>query len=210
MEKLVLIGGGGHCKSVLDSAIRSMKYKEIVIIDPSLPVGTSILGCSVVGNDSILPDLITDGFTSAFITVGSITETEIRKRLMTTIGTLGFELATIIDPSAIISEYSTIEGGTFVGKGVIVNADVNIRENCILNSGCIIEHDCFVDSFSHISVGTVLCGNVRIGKESFIGAGSTVIQGKRIGNNSIVGANSVVLTDVGDNMKVYGIVSKEH
>lgn len=210
MEKLVLIGGGGHCKSVLDSAIRSKKYKEIVITDPSLPAGTSILGCSVVGNDSILPDLITDGFTSAFITVGSITETEIRKKLMTMIGTLGFELVTIIDPSAIISEYSTIGGGSFVGKGVIVNADVNIGENCILNSGCIIEHDCFVDSFSHISVGTVLCGNVRIGKESFIGAGSTVIQGKRIGNNSIVGANSVVLTDVGDNMKVYGIVSKEH
>ena len=35
-NKIVLIGGGGHCKSVLDSILRTCNYDEIVITAPPI------------------------------------------------------------------------------------------------------------------------------------------------------------------------------
>ena len=208
MKKLVLVGGGGHCKSVLDAALRSRIYSEIVITDPMLPVGTRILDCRVVGNDDIIPQLKNNGFTDAFITVGSIKDTGLREQLAKVTVDRGFRIPVIIDPSASVSEYALIGEGTFVGKNAVINADAQIGTQCIINTGCIIEHECSVGDFTHISVGAILCGNVQIGVGSFIGAGSTVIQGIKIGKKAIIGAGSTVLSNVGDNMKVYGAVTK--
>ena len=206
MRKLVLIGGGGHCKSVIDAVLRAKIYSEVVITDPVILEGTTILTCKVVGNDDKLPELINDGFTDAFITVGSIESAELRKKLFMKSFVLGFNFPVIADPSAVISKNSVIGKGTFIGKNAVINADVKIGANCIINTGCIIEHECVIGDFTHISVGSILCGNVEIGNENFIGAGSTVIQGLKIGNKNIIGANSVVLSNMEDNMKVYGII----
>lgn len=207
MKKLVLIGGGGHCKSVLDAVLRRSEYSEIVITDPEITEGTKICGCRVVGTDEALPNLLNWGFEHAFITVGSITNPSIRIKLVDKAKALGFIFPVIVDPSAIISDYSQIGNGTFIGKNAVINADTTIGKHCIINTGCIIEHECRVGDFTHISVGSILCGNVRVGKESFIGAGATVIQGIKIGNHTVVGANSIVLTDVEDCMKVNKFVT---
>ena len=206
MKKLVMVGGGGHCKSVLDVAQRLNIYSEIVITDPELPMGTKILDCNVVGDDQIISQLKKDGFTDAFISVGSIDDTVLRKRLAEMVNSQGFSLATIIDPSAVVSKYVQIGEGTFVGKNAVINADVKIGSNCIINTGCILEHECVVGDFTHISVGSILCGSVRIGNESFVGAGSTIIQGVGIGSRVIIGAGSLVLSNVGDGSKAYGVI----
>lgn len=208
MRKLVLVGGGGHCKSVLDSAYKMNVFSEIVITDPQLPIGSKILDSVVVGNDEIMAELKKNGFTDAFVSVGSITDLSIRRKLTSMITNCGFNLPSIIDPSAIVSEYVTIGKGTFVGKSVVINADARVGNHCIINTGCVLEHESTVNDFTHISVGTILCGNVRVGSCSFIGAGSTIAHGVSIGNNTTIGAGSVVLTDITDSMKVYGVVTK--
>ena len=78
MSKLLLIGGGGHCRSVLDSILSQASYKELGIVDW---VDSSCLGISVVGNDDDLPKLFQAGWTDAFITVGSVGNTGLRRRL---------------------------------------------------------------------------------------------------------------------------------
>ena len=205
-RNIVLVGGGGHCKSVLDSLLRTKEYANVVITDPDVIVGTKVLGCPVVGDDKELERLKIDGFEYAFVTVGSIIDASLRKKLVEKIERLGFKIPIIIDPTAIVSENAKIGVGTFIGKNVVINADVEICEYCIINTGSIIEHECFVGDFSHISVGAILCGNVQIGCKSFVGAGTTVIQGVKIGNNTIIGANSTVLADVGDETRAYGII----
>lgn len=207
-KKLVLLGGGGHCKSVLDAIIRNGEYEDIVITDPIIPVGTRILNASVVGSDEMIPVLFRDGYHHAFVTVGGIGNSKIRKKLSTFAESVGFEFPVIADPSAQISKSVTIGGGTFIGKNAVINAYSYIGNHCIINTGSIIEHECEIGDYSHISVGTILCGDCRVGTKSFIGAGSTVIQGIDIGHNVIVGANSTVLADVEDNMKIYGIVKQ--
>ncbi len=206
MSKLVLIGGGGHCKSVLDAALSMNKYDEIVITDYEIPCGTEIFGCKVVGTDEVLPVLRSQGYEQAFISVGSIKSAELRKKLVKMSSQLGFAFPNIIDPSAVVSPNAKITEGVFIGKNCVVNADVAIEKHCIINTGAILEHEVSVGEFSHVAGGCVICGNTNIGYESFIGAGSTIIQGVNIGNNVVVGAGSVVLGDIGDMKNLHGIV----
>lgn len=205
-KKIVLIGGGGHCKSVLDTIIRCQIYDEIVITDQEIPAETVIMGCRVAGNDDVLPILQTSGFTDAFITVGCITSTKLRHILYEKAKKLGFQMVNVIDPSAVVSEYARLGAGIFIGKNTVINADVQIGDAAIINTGAIVEHECSVGDFSHISVGANLCGNVTVGENSLIGAGSTVIQGIKIGDRVIIGAGSVVIRDVKSDTTRVGII----
>ena len=206
MSKIVLIGGGGHCKSVIDVVKNLDYYDEIVITDPLIEVGNKINGCEVLGSDDCLYNLRNNGYKYAFITVGSVGSNNVRKMLMEKIKSFGFELPVIIDPSAVVARSSRIEEGTFIGKNVVINSDVIIGANSIINTASIIEHDCVIGNFTHVSVGAIICGGCNIGDCSFIGAGTTVIQGINIGDNVTIGANSTVLNDVENNLKRYGIV----
>ena len=193
MKKLILIGGGGHCKSVLDSAIRMKAFDEIVITDPNMEVGTDVMGCSVIGDDSVLPKYYNKGYSSAFITVGHMGNPNLRKTLADMAHNIGFDFPKIIDPSAIMSNYVDIEEGVFVGKGAVVNSDVKIGRHSIINSGAIIEHDCNVGEHSHIAVGANVCGGCTIGDEVFIGAGATLVQCANVERGSFIKAGSLIV-----------------
>ncbi len=201
-RKIVLLGGGGHCRSVLDSLLSSGLYNEIGIID--YEKSASALGVDVIGSDDDLPRLKDEGWREAFITVGSIGATQIRRKLYSIVNDLGFFIPAIIDPTATIARGVTIGKGTFVGKRSVVNAGATIGTCAILNTGSIIEHDCSISDFAHVSPGATLCGQVLVGADSHIGAGSVIRQGIKIGCNSLIGAGSVVVEDIPNGVKAYG------
>ena len=205
-HQIVLIGGGGHCKSVLNTIYRAGFYDEIAIIDKGYPQIKNILGAPVVGDDDKLPELRETGYTDAFITVGSIKSTVLRHLLREKAVELGFHLPCIVDPSAQISKYVDMGTGIFVGQNAVVNADVRIGDMAIINTGAIIEHECTIGAYSHISVGSKLCGAVFVGEDTLVGAGTVVIQGVRIGAGALIGAGSVVLGDVRGGQTVTGLV----
>ncbi len=203
VRKLLLLGGGGHCRSVIDSilSITPNPFDEIGIIDYS---DCHYCGIHVVGKDEDLRDLYKRGWTDALITVGSIGNTSIRRKLYRLIKDIGYKVPTIIDPTAIIASYSSIEDGAFIGKGAIVNTNTTLGSCCIINTGAVIEHDCQIGAFSHISPGAVLCGEVIIGSDCHIGVGSVIKQQVVIGNNALIGAGSVVLKDLPERIVAYG------
>ena len=205
-KKIVLIGGGGHCKSVLDTLLRNNEYNEIVITDHDIPAGSKIFGCNVIGNDDFLPQLLKDGYTDAFVTVGSIKSTTLRRKLYSLAVETGFNVVNIVDSSAVVSKYCKLGKGIFIGKNAVINSDAEIGDCAIINTGAIVEHECKVGKFSHISVGAKLCGNVCVGDDTLVGAGSTVIQGVHIGMSAVIGAGSTVIKDVEDNSVRYGLI----
>lgn len=207
-KRMVLIGGGGHCKSVLDAALRMDFFDQIVITDSEIRAGTQILGCEVVGSDDILSKLYDEGVKYAFITVGSIKCTKKRRKIWKKAEGIGFGFPNIIDPSAVISGCAWLGKGVFVGKNAVINAFARIEDMAIINSAAIIEHECMIKAFTHISVNAAVCGNSVIGRDSFVGAGATVIQGLKIGDNVVIGAGSVVLHDVASNKIIYGAANK--
>lgn len=209
MEKIILLGGGGHCKSIIDTIECSKLYEIVGIIDLKDNIGKEINGVEFLNSDDNLIKYKKAGINNVFITIGSIGDTSLRRNLYDLAKKIKFKVPTIIDRTSIISNSVKIKEGTFVGKGVIINSNSIIGSNCILNSGSIIEHDCIISDFVHISPGVTLCGGVRVGKSTHIGANSTVIQYTTIGNDVLVGAGSVVINDIKDNIKAYGNPCRE-
>lgn len=205
---LAIVGGGGHCKSVLDSAIRMNCFDRIVITDPNISIGTKIMGFEVVGSDDVLIELKNAGFDMAFITTGSIKSTELRRKLAKEIISIGFVVPNIIDPSAQVSKFVNIQHGIFIGKNAVVNSEAKLGNYSIINTSSIIEHECSIGDYSHIAVGGIICGNVYVGSDSFVGAGTTVIQGVHIGKNVIIGAGSTVISDIPDDCVAVGTPAK--
>ncbi|PKM75466.1 MAG: serine acetyltransferase [Firmicutes bacterium HGW-Firmicutes-17] len=203
-KKLLLIGGGGHCKSVVEAILLSGEYNEIGIIDKPQKSGSDVLGIKIIGSDSDLPWLKEKGFEYAFISLGSIGDVRRRIELFKILFKLSFKVPTIVHPSANVSSYCQIEEGVFIGKTVIINGDAKIFKNSILNTGCIIEHDCQIGSFAHIAPGVVLSGNVKIGNNTHVGAGTVVRQDISIGDNTVIGIGSVVTKKIGDHRLAYG------
>lgn len=204
MEDIILIGFGGHAKSVIDSIEQGSLFRIIGYTDTQAQ--TDYRGYKYLGNDSILSDLYRQGVRKAFVAIGYLGTGTKRKKLYKYLTDIGYEIPAVIDDSSIIARDAVICKGAFIGKGAIVNSGAKIEKMAIINTGAIVEHDCTVGENSHISVGTVLCGNVVIGQESFVGAKSTVIQNLKIGNQVIIGAGSTVLSHIPDHTKISGII----
>ena len=200
-KKILLIGGGGHCRSVLDSLLALDAYAEIGIIDN---LAGSVLGIPVVGTDDDIPRLVSEGWTDAFITVGSVGRTELRRKLYEMVKSIGMNVPAIIDPTAVIAKGTELSEGVYVGKRAVVNTGSRIGSCAIMNTGAIVEHDCTIGSFSHISPGATVCGQVDIGNDSHVGAGSVVRQQINIGSGVLIGAGSVVVKDIPDHVTAYG------
>ncbi|MDD2476655.1 MAG: acetyltransferase, partial [Dysgonamonadaceae bacterium] len=203
-KKILLVGGGGHCKSVLDSLLELEQFSEIGILDKKEKMGEKILGVSVIGGDEDLPQLFTEGYKYAFVTVGGIGNSKLRIALFNKLSGIGFKIPNIIAPSAVVSSHVNLETGIFIGKNVVINAGSTIKKCAIINTGVIIEHDCFVGAFAHVASGSVLSGGVQIGENTHIGANSVIKQRLKIGSDSIIGMGSVVLKDMEDNIIAYG------
>lgn len=208
-KKILLIGGGSHCKSVIDSLLELNSYSEIGIVDKQETVGSSIMGFPIVGCDDDLLDLHVKGYNYAFITLGSIGNPIIRIKLYNLLNEIGFIIPTIIDSSAKVSLNAKLEHGVFVGKLSIINADAQIKKCAIINSGAIVEHDCQIGAFVHIAPGAVLGGDVFVGENTHIGLNSTIKQQVHIGSNSVIGMGSVVLHNIQDKVVAYGNPCRE-
>lgn len=203
MEDIILVGGGGHCRSVVDSIIGLGKFNICGIIDLEMNLIKEISGLKVIGTDRDLKKF-SSLIKFAFITLGSVGDATNRMRLYHYCKRLGFRIPIIIDNTAIVSTNVDIGSGTYIAKGTIINTGTIIGENTILNTGSIIEHDCQIGNNVHISPRVILGGGVHIDDGSHIGIGTTVIQDIKIGKNVIIGSASNVIRDINDNSKVYG------
>lgn len=204
MKKIVLVGAGGHALSVIDSIQSNREYEIVGITDLGYVVGEKILGYEVIGNDAILKSVFDSGVKYAFVTVGSIGNTSLRKELFCILKDIGFIIPAIVNTSSNIGSDVWLGEGVYVGKNTVVSLKSTIGDMAIINTGSIIEHGCCIDEFTHIGPGAVICGDVKIGARTHVGANATVIQGVNIGDNSIIGAGSVVVHDVPSKVIAYG------
>lgn len=172
MEDIILVGGGGHCKSVIDVIEQEKKYNIAGIIDKKELIGQKVLGYEVIGNDDDLPKLFSK-YKNAVVTVGQIKSSSLRVKIYNLLKEIGYKLPTIISPYAYVSKHSFIDESTVIMHHVIINADVKIGKNCIINTKSLIEHDSVVKDNCHISTASVLNGGVVVEENTFFGSNST-------------------------------------
>lgn len=193
MKNLILIGGGGHCKSVIDVA-ESAGYTILGILDRSIPVGDTVLGYKVLGNDDLIGPYLDKA--EFLVTVGQIKSPDIRIRLNKIVKDAGGKLAIVIAPSAHLSKYASLGEGTVVMHQAVVNAGAQIGMGCIVNTFSNIEHDVKLGDYCHISTGAMVNGEAEIGEGSFIGSQSVVNQCVKVCNMTVVASGSVVHKDI--------------
>lgn len=205
-EKIILVGGGGHCKAIIDVLELENKYEIAGIVDPKIT--DKILGYSVLGNDNHLPELIKK-HKNVLITLGQIKTSSTRSKLFYLIKSLGGNFPIIISPKSHVSSYATIQEGTVIMHNVVVNPGAKIGINNIINTGSIIEHDSVIGDFSHISTKAVLNGASKIGSHCFIGSGSVVNENKIISSHCVIGSGSVVTQNILDSGIYAGVPCKK-
>lgn len=189
-RSLILIGGGGHCKSVIEVA-ESAGYEIKGILDMPDEVGKDVLpGHKVIGTDDEIPQYVEE--CDFIITVGFIKNPALRIKLYNKVKTAGGRLATIIASTAHVSKYAELGEGTVIMHHAFVNAGAKIGDNCIINTFVNIEHDAEVGNQCHISTGTMVNGECKIGENCFIGSQSVCANCIEIASDIIVGAGSVV------------------
>ena len=208
VQKIVIIGGGGHAKVLIEIIKLLGQYNIIGILDSQFATGTSIAGIPVLGKDDLMSNLYANGVKNACIAVGSIKDNSKRKFLYEKVKQIGFQVPALAHPYSIISKDTIISEGVQVTAGAIIQKGSTIGSNSIINTGAIIEHDCVIGKHVHVCPGVVISGDCVIGDSAFIGAGSVVIQGLKIGENSIVGAGAVVNSNVAGSNRVMGIPAR--
>ncbi|MBU3181557.1 acetyltransferase [Clostridium psychrophilum] len=208
MEKIVLVGAGGHCKVIIDIIKSVGKYDVVGVTDKNYFKGKFVLDIPIIGDDSILEELYYKGVKNAFVCIGALQNMGLRDKIFNKLKAIGFNIPVLIHKDAIVSSYACISFGTCVMPGAIINSGACIGENCIVNTGAVIEHDCKLQRNTHISSKACIAGGVSVGHDTNIGMGSSIIQSLQIGNNVIIGAGTVVIDNIVDNAVAVGVPSK--
>lgn len=193
-DKIILIGGGGHCKSVIDVIETEGRFDIYGIVDVKEKIGQSIFGYKIIATDEDLERLLAES-KFFFVTIGQIKSSQLRENFYTKLNNLKAKLPVITSPYSTVSKYASIGAGSVIMHRALVNAGVKIGHNCIINSNSIIEHDSQIGDHCHISTSAVVNGDCKIKSGSFIGSNSTISHGVTIMENNIIGAGSVVIRD---------------
>lgn len=191
---LLVIGGGGHARAVIEVAEAAGLTVGGIVERPGSGI-SSVLGYPVVGSDADLPALARD-FGAAVVAIGQIRSPVPRREAYARLCGLGFALPAVVSPLARVSRHATLGAGTVVMHFACVNAGAVVGQNCIINTRALVEHDAIVGDHCHISTGAILNGNVRTGDGCFVGSGTVCREGVVIGAGAVVGMGSVVSRDV--------------
>ena len=199
-QKIILIGGGGHCKACIDVIEQTGKFEIVGIIDLPEKVGQTILGYPIIGTDeqTLSFKSRTDFF---LVTIGQIGLPKRRKAIFEQLKNKNCNFATVISPMAYVSKHADIGEGSIIMHQALVNAGAKIGYNCIINNKALIEHDAIIGNNCHVSTASIINGGVKLGDNSFYGSGAVSKEYIDIEDNTIIGASSFVRKEI----KVSGI-----
>lgn len=192
-RQLIMVGGGGHCRSLIDVA-ESAGYSVLGILDLPENVGKEFLSTQVIGTDDDIPAYVDQA--EFVIAVGSIKDPSTRIRLFERVKAAGGKLATVVASTARVSKYAMLGEGTVVMHHALVNAGAKVGSNVILNSFADIEHDSMIGDHCHVSTGAIVNGGCRVGSACFVGSGAVLVQGINIGEGIVIGAGSLVVGNI--------------
>jgi UDP-perosamine 4-acetyltransferase len=194
-KPVVILGGGGHARVVID-ALRRAGHTIAGVIDPkpevakTLPAGVNWLGKNLSQTKASEAQVA--------IGVGSLeaNANNPRIRLFYEAKAAGFEILSVRHPSAIVAGDVALGEGSQVMAGVILQPGIRIGVNCIVNTSASLDHDCRIGDHVHIAPRVVLSGGVSVGNGSHLGTGAIIIQSIRIGEWAMIAAGAIVTVDV--------------
>ena len=203
-RNLLILGAGGHGRVVADAAETMADWDKIAFIDEKYPELHKSGRWPVIGVTADLPGLLSD-WQDVIVAIGA---NRLRLELLQQCIDLGFNISSVIHPSAQIAKDVSIGSGTVVFANAVINTGSQLGQGCIVNTAASIDHDCELADGVHLSPGVHLGGTVSIGIRSWLGIGSSVVNNIDIGSDVIVGAGAAVISNIEDNVTVVGVPAK--
>ena len=201
-KPVIVLGGGGHAKVLID-ALQLSGINILGIIDPQLKAGDlGFASLPILGDDQAVSRYSPDEI-ELVNGIGSLPGNDIRAKLFSDYSDKGYSFATVVHPSAIVSKSCLMQDGSQIMARCVLQPGAIIGKNTIINTGAIVEHDCEIGANNHLAPGVVLSGGVHTGENVHIGTGAVIIQNVNIGENSVVGAGAAVTKDIGWNQIIY-------
>jgi acetyltransferase EpsM len=202
-SSLVIFGGGGQGKCVIDMVRATGVYRAAGIIDDGISPGTEILGVPVLGGVNILPVLHDKGLRLAVNAIGGIGNVALRVEIFHILADAGFTCPSIVHPTAWVEPSATIAGGVQILAKSYVGSAARVGYGTLINAGVIVSHDCDVGQCVNLSPGAALAGGVRVEDFAQIGMNVTVNVNVTIGAGARVGNGATVKADVPPGERVY-------
>jgi sugar O-acyltransferase (sialic acid O-acetyltransferase NeuD family) len=204
--RLLVYGAGVHAQVVIETIHRQGRYALVGLLDDDPAVtGRTVLGIPVLGGAERAAELWADGVTHCFVAIG---DNHRRRLKVEELLGLGFELATVIDPTAIVLSRVRIAPGTLVLGHCHIGVNTALGTGCLISVSCVVGHDCVLREYAHLTPGVLLGGNVRVGEQSFLGLGCSVLPGLRIGHRVTVGAGAAVICNLPDDVVAAGVPAR--
>lgn len=197
-DSVIVIGGGGHAKVVID-CIQCAEDNVVGILDDALEVGTKIFGIPVLGKLKSWKNHKDKKF---IIAIGN---NEVRRSIAER---MNADWYTAIHPSAILSKYASVGAGSVVMPRAVINAGATVGRHCIINTGAIVEHDNNLGDYVHISPNVALGGNVTVGDRTHIGIGTCVRNNIVICDGCTVGAGAVIVKNITEKGTYVGVPAR--
>jgi UDP-perosamine 4-acetyltransferase len=207
MKDVVLIGGGGHAKSVLDALSDDWldRLAGYVAPESGLIAGVTLF---YLGTDAEAARLVAAGCDVVIAGVGGARSNTARQAVFELWKAAGAQFAFVCHATAVVSRTAVIGEGTVCLAQSTVGPGATIGANVIVNTSASVDHDCTIGAHVHIAPGATLCGSVQVGDGAFVGAGATIVPGVSIGAGATVAAGSTVVADVAAGQIVWGLPAR--
>lgn len=197
-NSVIIYGGGGHGKAVIDLLRAAGGYTLAGIVDDGRQPGDRVLDAAVIGGEATLAPLYAAGCTRAVNAVGGIGAIGTRIAVFDRLETAGFELPTLVHPSAVVEPSAQLAAGVQVFPHAYIGSDARIGKGVIINTGTIVSHDCVLEDYTNLSPGSILAGGVQVGRGTLIGMGVTINLNVHVGSMARIGNSATVKDSVPD------------
>ena len=205
---VAILGSSGNSIDILDSMLEvnrqlgCEKYQPIGFLDDRAEQGKRVHGFPVLGPLTKAATL--DGQVLFSTAIGSSASYLGKPALLNGLGLARERFATVIHPSAHVSQWAELGRGCLILQQCTLSAGCQIGDHVVMLPGCRISHDTVVEDYNVMATGVILCGHVRVGPNCYLGAGSLVRERLRLGEGCLVGMGSVVVKSVAAGQRMAG------
>lgn len=201
--KVIIYGGGGLSKMIIESVRVLGVYQIVGIIDDHMNKGDDVIGAPVLGGAEMLTELFDQGVRTAVNSVGGIGDYKVRLNVFHTLADAGFICPPIVHPTAHVDPSAQLEAGVLVLAQSYVSGNSRIGMGALINNSVVISHDCLVGVCANFSPGAMIAGDAVIGDFTQIGMNATVNIGVHVGKECLIGNGATIKHDVPDGTRVF-------
>lgn len=208
MSRVLVIGGAGQGRQVIDAIVARGHHEVVGVLDRSFRRGDVVAGYPVLGTDDDLRAAALETAADSFVV--AIGDNFTRGRILDREAGAAAHLhpATVVHPAATVARDASLGAGCILLAGAVVGNGCRIGRGVLLGINSSVDHDGWVDDHASLAPNAATGGTVRIGRNTAVGLGASVIHEVTVGADTVVGAGAVVLGDLPDRVVAFGVPAR--